>query len=55
MESSKWEVPDENKVNSNGNEEYLEYGGTKDIICISRVMHKFSYVAPSMPEAIMSE
>ena len=41
VESTKWEVPDENKVNANGNDEYLEYGGKSDIISVSKVMHKF--------------
>jgi hypothetical protein len=51
IESTKWEVPDENKVNTNGNEEFLEYGGKQDIICISRVMHKFHSQVPEVSSA----
>lgn len=40
-EKTKWEVPDENSVKSQGGEEFLEYGGKKDFINISRVLHNF--------------
>ena len=40
-ERSKWEVPDKDKVSADNQDEYLEYGGKNDIVCISRVVHKF--------------
>ncbi len=40
-EKTKWEVPDENSVKSQGGEEFLEYGGKKEFINISRVLHNF--------------
>ncbi len=40
-EKTKWEVPDENSVNIQGDDEFLEYGGKKEFINISRVLHNF--------------
>ncbi len=40
-EKTKWEVPDENTLKGQGEEEFLEYGGSKEFINISRVLHDF--------------
>ncbi len=41
---TKWEVPDENSFKIQGEDEFLEYGGKKEFINISRVLHNF-YIA----------
>ena len=41
-ERTKWEVPDENSLKTNGDEDFLEYGGKNEFININRVLHNFA-------------
>ena len=51
-EKTKWEVPDENSVKSQGGEEFLEYGGKKEFINISRVLYNFQNLNRKQSEDI---
>jgi hypothetical protein len=55
-EKTKWEVPDENSLKGQGAEDFLEYGGSKEFINISRVLHNFqSQKHPPPDDSHLSE